>query len=324
MRTTRLVALLLVGVAGGPPALADDEAAVESAFGRARAHMEAERWSSAVDALKRLVADNPGSRAVLDRLPAIETDLRRALFRLQAKHPEPSALFCKHAKGFIVHERRLTLDYPDGPESPDWKISDRSYDHTIPFDSDVAVEFNASTIDYKHKTTVSVWLYGMDPKSPDSPIGSYYVFPGACSEDDEYIYKASGKVVRNDVQISSKEGTRELVSKPAPGKVRIGQVQTYRVVRRGTGINVSVDGKAFLVCQDGKYSVLKVGLVGAAFSRVTLRGVVEKSWYLDRLEKRYAAEQAEWEPKGYDRSEVLPKWVLDAAPGAAEPGGPAK
>ncbi|HEU4394077.1 MAG TPA: hypothetical protein VFS92_00815, partial [Planctomycetota bacterium] len=294
MRKTPLAGLLVVA-ALAPTVRADDEAAVESAYQRANAHLKAERWSSAVDALKRLMADNPGSKAVLDRLDAIETDLRRAMYRLQAKHPDPTVLFCKHAKGFIINERRLTLEYPEGPVMPDWAIVGSSQSLAIPFDSDVAVEFRAPTIASKEKTIVEVWLHALDPKQTDRVAGSYHISPGACSEDAIYLYLQPGKVVRHDSEASAGGSkTRELVSKPVPGKVSIGQIQTYRVVRRGTGINVSVDGKAFLVCQDPKYPVVLVTISAAQVSALTVRGVVEKAHYLGRLEKWHVAEQANW------------------------------
>ena len=325
MRCGCIAGFLLALSALGAPALADDAAAVADAHQRVRGHMKAERWSSAVDGIRKLMEDHPGSSAVLDRLEALETDLRRSLFRVQAKQPAADILFGKATKGFVVAERRLTLEYPDGPGGEDWTESSVGTSHAVPFDSDVAVEFVAPTMDRDTKGAVSVCLCEANPGKPVRSPGKYDISPGACSEDSEYVYTLPGTIVRVDGgMVLRSEAKRTLVSKPAPGKVTLDQVQTYRVVRRDAGINVSVDGKAFLVCQDSRFPVTTVSLSGVRIRKLTIRGVVEESYYLDLLEKRYALEQKTWEEKGYVRSEVLPPWVLDASAGTAAPPAPAK
>ncbi len=319
MRSLSLIGLFLVGAAFGSTARAGDDAAVEDAYQRARAHLKGERWSTAVDSLRRMLANNPGSPVILKRLGAIEADLRLAMFRAQAEHPAAEVLFGKAAKGFIVAERRLTLDYPDGPSGDDWKELETGYYHRIPFDPDMAVEFTAPTIERKNKTIVQVFLTGWQSKDSAEGDGRYLISPGACSEDSSYIYSSPGTIVRFDFRRNAEPKIRELVSKPVPGKVKIGQVQTYRVARRQAGINVSVDGKPFLVCEDGKYPVTTVAILAAGIGTVTIRGVVEKSYYHDLLSERFAVEQRAWEPKGYVRSEILPKWILEEAPQPAAP-----
>lgn len=314
MRNRGLAGLFLACAAFTSTARAGDDAAAVAAYERARAHLKAERWSTAVDSLRRVLSDYPDSKAVLDRLEAIEVDLRLAMFRAQSRHPAADVLFGEAAVGFVVSERRLSLDYPKGPRGSDWTGRGDMFCHRVPFESDLAVEFTAPTIELRSKTGVSIYLNAVNPKDPTALLGMYWIAPGACSEDTAYIYSSPGMVVREDFKEVGKSTTRTLASKPTPGKVKLGEVQTYRVVRRDAGINVSVDGKPFLVCQDGKYPVTTVTLSAAGIGRVTLRGVVEKAYYLDLLHRRLEAEQREWEPKGYVRAEVLPQWVLDAAP----------
>lgn len=313
-------ALLLLAAAGGRPARALDETAVKGAWERAQVHVKAERWVKAVDALRQMLEHHPGSPWLLKKLESVETDLRRCMFRAQAKHPDAKVLFGGAALGFIVKERRLTLEYPQGPSGDDWTGTSYEFLHRVPFDDDLALEFTARTVHAKSRTIVCIHLVGVDPRNPGVQTGRYEIVPGVFSVDGNYEYVARGSIVRVDAAETGPNGARRsLVDKPAPGTVAIDQIQNYRVVRRDGGINVSVDGKPFLLCQDSKHPINVVRFGGRDVGRTVVRGVVEKTYYLDLLEKHYAAEQAVWEKTGYDRGKVLPGWILDMEAKMREP-----
>lgn len=298
-----LFALMLTAALPQVDARAGEDPALDDQIAAMKGLVENKRWAHGLAAARRLLSENEGSSEVLARIKEIEPLLRKCLYRETADAPNENELLGEAASGFSRSTRRVTFKYPSGPAGKDWAGSSGStWRLTHRFEDEVSVEFLSVLMQLPKHSGISIFL------NYDRETGSgYQIIPGFQYTDlkDDKIYTLDNRITRWD----GGQSNRDLATKPAWD---IHYRAKVRVTCRAGAITLSLNGKPVLSANDKKCKAGIVMIQALGTTDLVVRGELE-SEYVDALEEEFHRSRYDvWAKRKYDRSKVLPAWILEA------------
>ncbi|MCE9638398.1 MAG: DUF1570 domain-containing protein [Planctomycetes bacterium] len=268
------------------------------------------KWRPAKDAIEGFFKLHANDPKVCARLPEIEEDLRRCLYRLSTMGRSPVRLLGRGCTKYDTMSRTAEFGSGDLATAPGWTTTKDGLAYfDVQFEGSMTIEY--ATPDHLRVTPI----VAIEPERR----GSYAILP---IPEVPSLYSRGDRL--EVVRLDSTGGVAKLGMMIPTGDPD----DRYRLSLLPSKIKFEVVGRSDAVwCSDTTYrkgyvAFRSLGDGGPGrgppnVRDVTLKGVVPKTWAKRTMAESDARLYREWAAQSYDRETALPAWVIQAESDAA-------